>query len=917
MGLLGWLIASDALITVLPGQPPMMPNTAIGLILLGIAGAMLRPHARRSQSWLATLAALFVLAIGLGTIAEYAFGLQLGLDQLFIRTLTGPFPGRPSPPTATAFTCLSGAILMFDWRLGGKRVRPAEWLIVTAGLIAVTALLGQIFGAGPLYRLTHAPTIGVAVPTALATILISLGLLLQRPQAGLMRLFAAPGPGSALLLRLTPWGILAPVLVGLIGAHLLERPIISDVPLVFAALTVMTIVVTLLLLAITAERLNRTHEILEQTRAETRSLIDLASDGFFVSDLSGHYTDVNDAGCRMLGFSREELLGKTIVDLIRPEDVERLWADRTKFLEGQSTVSEWMLRRKDGTYFPAEVSAKILPDGRWTAIARDISERKRAEEVIRLSEEKFSGIVSSSHDAIISIDETQRITLFNKGAETMFGRSSVEMIGHSLDLLMPERFRADHPGHVRSFLAGPVAARGMKGGNRTVLGVRGNGEEFPIDAVISKISVGGKTVMTATLRDITEQTRLAKNRQLFADLGAVLSATLDTEKLYASVAQLVVRDLADLCIIDIIEDDKARRARVLCRDRTQEGVAAVLMHLGSSPNQTELADAIRRCKQPVLIEHPDATRLAALAFQPEQIGAIQSTVPNSAIVVPLIAQEKVFGRLILVAFGASPGFGAHELYIAGAFAERTALSLDNAQLFRSAKRATKARDDMLGIVAHDLRNPLQLIATHSAILHRTGSDPVRETADGISDAVGRMTRMIKDLLDVTSLDAGQLSLKRERINVSDLISDSIEAHEPIASAASLLIGSEAAVNLPAVWADRDRILQVLQNLIGNAMKFTKAGGRIVLNAQPGNGEIVFSVSDTGAGIPADALPHVFDRFWQAEKGSRRGAGLGLAIVKGIVEAHGGRVWVRSAVGQGSTFYFAVPTAEGARAPTPK
>jgi PAS domain S-box-containing protein len=132
--------------------------------------------------------------------------------------------------------------------------------------------------------------------------------------------------------------------------------------------------------------------------------------------LSARFTDVNDAGCRMLQLSRAELLGKTIVDLIRPEEVERLWADREKFLRGEASVGEWMLRRKDGSYFPAEVSAKILPDGRWTAITRDISRRKDAEEALRLSEAKFSGIVSTSSDAIISIDESQRIVLFNEGA---------------------------------------------------------------------------------------------------------------------------------------------------------------------------------------------------------------------------------------------------------------------------------------------------------------------------------------------------------------------------------------------------------------------------------------------------------------------------------------------------------------------
>ena len=450
IGLIGWISSSNALVTIITGQPPMMPNTAVGLLLLGVAGALRSGDAGRIRSWLALLAALLVLLIGLGTLAEYAFGFQLGVDQAFIQTQTEPFPGRPSPPSAVALSCLSAAILIRDCRIA-KRIHPAQWLTVTAAIIALTAILGQLFGAGPLYRFTGASTIGVAVPTAVSALLISLGLLLQRPDVGLMRLITAPGPGSVLLLRLLPWAILAPVTTGLIGAHLLERPGITDVPLVFAVLIIVTIGVSLFLLSITAAKLNRTHDLLEQQRQDTRSLLDLASDALFVADLSGRYIDVNDAACCMLGYSREELIGKTIMDLILPGDIERLWNTQTRLLEGDRELGEWTLRRKDGSEFPTEISAKILPDGRWQAFVRDIGERKLADEALRLSEAKFSGIVSSSHDAIISIDASQKIILFNQGAEKMFGRTSAEMIGNPWMSCSQNPFVLFTPGISRAF----------------------------------------------------------------------------------------------------------------------------------------------------------------------------------------------------------------------------------------------------------------------------------------------------------------------------------------------------------------------------------------------------------------------------------------------------------------------------------
>ena len=149
--------------------------------------------------------------------------------------------------------------------------------------------------------------------------------------------------------------------------------------LVFAILVAATTFISLVLLTVTALPLNRAQEALETNRAQTGSLIELASDGIFVANLEGRYIDVNTAGCRLLGYSREAILEMTILDLIPPGNAERLARDKQQLLEGQIIVNEWRLRRKDGTYVPVEVSAKILPDGRWQGFVRDISERKRAE----------------------------------------------------------------------------------------------------------------------------------------------------------------------------------------------------------------------------------------------------------------------------------------------------------------------------------------------------------------------------------------------------------------------------------------------------------------------------------------------------------------------------------------------------------
>ena len=177
----------------------------------------------------------------------------------------------------------------------------------------------------------------------------------------------------------------------------------------------------------------------------------------------------------------------------------------------------------------------------------------------------------------------------------------------------------------------------------------------------------------------------------------------------------------------------------------------------------------------------------------------------------------------------------------------------------------------------------------------------------IHRAATRMNRLIQDLLDVALMEVGQLTIERARLSAGELIVEAVEMQRPLARLRLVELRVDVETDVPEVWGDRDRLLQVFENLIGNAIKFTKAGGRITVGAASRDHEVVFWVADTGCGIAPENLPHVFDRFWQATRGDRRGAGLGLPITKGIVEAHGGRIWVESTLGRGTTFFFTIPT----------
>jgi PAS domain S-box-containing protein len=230
-----------------------------------------------------------------------------------------------------------------------------------------------------------------------------------------------------------------------------------------------------------------------------------------------------------------------------------------------------------------------------------------------------------------------------------------------------------------------------------------------------------------------------------------------------------------------------------------------------------------------------------------------------------------------------------------------------------AERAIKLRDEVLGVVAHDLRNPLHTISMSTGLMLEIplSEDERAHQLQVIRRTAKEMNRLIADLLDVTRIESGAFTLQRKPVHVGPLIEEMLELFGPQAREKGIALLAEIAPDTPTVLGDHDRLVQVLSNLVGNSLKFTNAGGSITIGVSRPTQQldVRFSVEDTGIGIPAENLPHVFDRFWQANRASRAGAGLGLAIARGIIAAHGGGIWVESTVGVGTAFHFALPVAD--------
>jgi signal transduction histidine kinase len=239
------------------------------------------------------------------------------------------------------------------------------------------------------------------------------------------------------------------------------------------------------------------------------------------------------------------------------------------------------------------------------------------------------------------------------------------------------------------------------------------------------------------------------------------------------------------------------------------------------------------------------------------------------------------------------------------------LAAENSRLAQQAQQAVRVREQILAVVSHDLKNPLStiLLASNALVKWEGLKEPraaLPQSAFRMLRAAERMQRLIGDLLDFASIEAGRLSIARQPESPSAIINETVSSFEGAAQAKGVRLVASAAPELPRALCDRGRILQVLSNLVGNALSVTPEGGQVGLLAEARDRELLFAVTDTGKGLSQEDLKHLFERYWRSEEASYQGTGLGLAIAQGIVAAHGGHIWAESELGRGSAFYFTVP-----------
>ena len=411
--------------------------------------------------------------------------------------------------------------------------------------------------------------------------------------------------------------------------------------------------------------------------------------------------------------------------------------------------------------------------------------------------------------------------------------------------------------------------------------------------------------------DVSGQKRYEDMLRFLSEASRQLAESIDYETTLDQIARLAVPPIADWFIVDLRRDGELSSVVVAHSDPAKVNLAKEYRR--RFPPDLEAARGVAkvlRDGQPELYEDIPDQLLVTSARDDEHLRTMRELGMRSAMVVPLNVRGHTIGAVTFISAESGRRFDRSDLELAQGLADRAAMAIENARLYRDAERAVRLREEVLAVVSHDLRNPLSSINMSAAVLFKKAPDArTRKLLETILRATGRMEHLIGDLLDMASIQAGRLAVDRATQDIAPIIAEAIEVAEPLATASGQTLSSRVAVGTARCSVDRERILQLLSNLLGNAKKFCPSGGTITIRATVSGKDVECSIGDTGPGISERDLPHIFDQYWSAKQGKKKkGVGLGLYISKGIVEAHGGRIWVENRVDGGAVFYFTLPLA---------
>jgi PAS domain S-box-containing protein len=553
--------------------------------------------------------------------------------------------------------------------------------------------------------------------------------------------------------------------------------------------------------------------------------------------------------------------------------------------------------------------------------------RRRAER----NEQRFRALIEKGWD-VISVISADGVVLYASPTVThTLGHAPDDFVGRvALEMIHPD----DHERVGRLFdeLRGaPGASRAMEYRVRDKEG-RWRWLEGTVTNLLNDAAVGG---MVCNCRDVTGRKRAEEAQRLLAEAGTLLSSLHDDEATLDALARLAVPALADLCLIDMLQDDgTVVRTAAAHADHAKQALADELRRYPPDPQGRHPAMQALRSGRAVIIHHVDDATLAANSRNAAHLELVRRLSFASHLCIPLTARGRALGVLTLIGTDRHRRYDAADLALAEELARRAALAVDNARLYQAARQARqeaeaadRAKGRFLAVLSHELRNPLSpVLMAVSALLDGDKMLDLRPTLEMIRRNVELEARLIDDLLDVTRIGRGTLHLEPRTVDAHDAVRQAVQICKGEIEQGRIALTSDLNASEHFVEADPARLQQIIWNLIKNATKFTSPGGSIAVRSgnRPtpipgGQPRLVIEVADDGAGIDAEALTRIFEPFEQGEVAPRQrsGLGLGLAIGRSLAEAHGGRLTAASlGPGRGSTFQLELPTSTSRTVDTP-
>lgn len=636
----------------------------------------------------------------------------------------------------------------------------------------------------------------------------------------------------------------------------------------------------------------------------------------------GRFVDVNESFLATTGYVRAEVLGHTPLEL-------GLWVEPERRAEGLELLTqgralreaEAQFRMKDGSVRTCLLSATALDVSGEPCVLTaltDITARKEAERVL----ERYQLLSERTRDIVLYFDVGGSIVEANAAAVAAYGYDHAALLTMRIEDL--------YGGVCQPMLAVQLELANQGGTLFEALHRRQDGTVFPVEVSLIGADLGGERVLLSIIRDITERqhaeadrARLISRQQLLAAAGEALTATLDMATTIRTMASLLIEDFADCCGLVLFESAVLPpHVLVAHQDRsTQAQLQGLLDQLLPGRAGIERALSVFIGEAPCgLATVPAGELTARLPMSQPTREIIGLLAPCSALIVRLLVQGQAIGALVLTRGHTRTPFDEADLGLAEDLARRCALALENARLYADEQRAraeaeaaVRLRDEFLSVASHELKTPLTALFGNAQIIQRRDAregalnERDRRSLALIVEQAERLNRMMSELLDVTRIASGRIELNLAPLDLCELVGRVVDELRPGGRAHRLDLALPAEPVL--MMGDELRLAQVVTNLLQNAVKYSPYGGTITVRLAPEDGTVTLTVADEGLGVPREALPRLFERYYRASNASAKriaGMGIGLYVVKEIVELHAGSVAVASEEGRGSTFTVTLP-----------